>query len=112
MAGLKINPEDLEITHTKGSGPGGQNRNKRMTGIRLKHLPTGLVVMATERRSQEQNLQAAFERMEEKLERHFYVQPRRVKTKKTRGSQVRRVEEKKHRSSHKQMRRRVSSDES
>jgi protein subunit release factor A len=111
MPAFKLNEEDIEITHTKGSGPGGQNRNKRMSGIRLKHLPTGIVVMATERRSQEQNLHAAFERLEERLERHFYIKPKRVKTKKTRSSQARRVENKKHRASHKQLRRRVSFDE-
>ncbi len=90
--------EDLEITHTKGSGPGGQNRNKRMSGIRMVHLPTGITVMATERRSQEQNLSAAFERMAEKLAVFFYRAPKRVKTKKTHAAKKRTLQAKKHRS--------------
>jgi len=65
----KLNLSEVLISHLKGSGPGGQNRNKRMTGVRVKHLPTGLVVLATERRSQKQNLEAALSRLEGKLER-------------------------------------------
>ena len=101
----KLNPEDLEIVHTKGSGPGGQNRNKRMSGVRVTHLPTGLVAMATERRSQAQNLAAALERLEEKVERHFHVPTRRVKTKKTRSSDRRRLDSKSGHSQKKQNRR-------
>jgi len=89
-----ISANDVEITHYKGSGPGGQNRNKRMTGVRIRHLPTGIVAEATERRSQGQNLAAAWERLEEKLARHFFRPKKRVPTRKTRSSQVRRVEAK------------------
>jgi len=34
---------DLEIQATKGSGPGGQNKNKSKNMIRMKHIPTGFV---------------------------------------------------------------------
>ena len=90
-----IRDEDLEITHVKGSGPGGQNRNKRMSGVRVKHLPTGLVVTATERRSQEQNRVAALERLTSKLELLFHKPQVRVATKKTRGSVNKRLATKK-----------------
>lgn len=85
---------DVEITHVKGSGPGGQNRNKRQSGVRLVHLPTGITIWSTERRSQNQNLEAGMVRLEEKVARHFYKAPKRVKTKKTRGSQERRLKSK------------------
>lgn len=97
--------EDLEITHFKGSGPGGQNRNKRMTGVRIVHLPTGIVVTATERRSQGQNLEAAKERLAEKLAALFHKPIPRVATKRTRSSKVRRIEGKRHRSDIKRTRR-------
>jgi ribosome-associated protein len=93
---ISVKESDLEIVHLKGSGPGGQNRNKRQTGIRLTHLPTGIVVMATERRTQSENLRIAMERLEERLKAHFYRPPKRRPTKKTRGSQERRVDAKKH----------------
>lgn len=99
--------EELLVTHVRGSGPGGQNRNKRMSGIRIEHLPTGIVVMATERRSQAQNYSAAMERLEERLERFYHRDRPRVATKKTKGSQRRRVETKQRHSSVKRERRRV-----
>lgn len=102
---IPIREEDLEITHTKGSGPGGQNRNKRMSGVRVKHLPTGVVTNATERRSQAQNLAAALERIDEKVEKLFHKPAPRRNTKPTKGSKKRRVEAKKGRSQIKGMRR-------
>ncbi|MFI4860536.1 MAG: peptide chain release factor family protein [Phycisphaerales bacterium JB063] len=58
---------DCDVQRTRGSGPGGQNRNKVETAIRLTHRPTGLSVLATERRSQEQNRAAAVARLRVKL---------------------------------------------
>jgi protein subunit release factor B len=90
--------DDLEITHIRASGPGGQNRNKRMSGVRIRHLPTGLVVTATERRSQAQNLSVATRRLKERLQLLTKIPKKRVATRPTRGSQNQRLEEKKHRS--------------
>ena len=87
--------DEIEVTHVRGSGPGGQNRNKRMSGVRIKHIPTGIVVVATERRSQEQNRSAAMERLANKLEELFAVPKVRVKTKVSRSAQSKRVNQKK-----------------
>ncbi len=106
----KISPSDVEITHVKGSGPGGQNRNKRLSGVRLVHRPTGISVFSTERRSQTQNLNAGLERLEEKVARHYYRPPKRHKTRRTRSSQERRLNTKRHDSAIKSSRRRSHDD--
>jgi len=58
---------ELSWSFFKASGPGGQHRNKTETGVRLTHLPTGVTVSATERRSRERNRIMALERLMERL---------------------------------------------
>ncbi len=50
-------------TRTRGSGPGGQRRNKVETGAALHHEPTGVSAQAGERRSQEENKHVALKRL-------------------------------------------------
>jgi protein subunit release factor B len=87
------------------SGPGGQHRNKTESGVRLVHRPTGVVVTATERRSQHENRSHALARLRERLEKLSFVPKVRRPTKKTRGSQERRLTAKKQASQVKKLRR-------
>jgi peptide chain release factor 1 len=56
---LQIDPRDLEESFTRGSGKGGQHRNKTDTCVILKHLPTGIIVRIDGGRSQHINRQTA-----------------------------------------------------
>lgn len=96
---------DCTVEAIRAGGPGGQHRNKSYTGVRLSHVPTGLVAQATERRSRERNLDAAFDRMAELLERVQHRPKPRIATKPTRGSRERRFQDKVHQGAKKANRR-------
>lgn len=64
---ITINPNDLKIDTYKASGPGGQYVNKRMTAVRITHLPTGLVVTSQTERNLQQNRENALSILEAKL---------------------------------------------
>ena len=56
---IEINPGDLEWDTFRSGGHGGQNMNKVETGVRVRHIPSGIMVENTETRSQQDNRQRA-----------------------------------------------------
>ncbi len=56
---IEINPDDIEIDVYKSGGAGGQHVQKNSTAIRIRHLPTGVVVTCQNERSQLQNRETA-----------------------------------------------------
>jgi peptide chain release factor 1 len=64
---INISSSDLKIDTYKASGPGGQYVNKRMTAVRVTHLPTGLVITSQTERNLQQNRENALSILEAKL---------------------------------------------
>ena len=60
--------KDLEWQTIRGSGPGGQHRNKTETAVRVVHRPTGLSAIAQEERSQALNRKLALARLAQRLQ--------------------------------------------
>jgi hypothetical protein len=56
-----------EVDTYRASGPGGQKRNKTSSAVRLRHLPSSLIVIAEESRSQHENKSRALRRLRQAL---------------------------------------------
>ena len=93
---------DCDIEFTRAGGPGGQHRNKAETAVRITHRPSGVTVVASERRSQARNKMAALKRLADKLvaiEREQVLsrqRENRLATRPTKGANQRRLERKRH----------------
>lgn len=100
---------DVEVF--RSSGPGGQNVNRRETAVRLRHRPSGVVVVCQDERTQGRNKQIALARLRAKLEKVYRRRKPRIPTRKPRAAREREIQSKKRHGKKKQLRGRVRRDD-
>ena len=112
---LPESDEDLlrecEIETFRASGPGGQHVNKTESAVRLRHLPSGLVVTCREERSQHQNKAVCLHKLRKKVEQLNNRPAKRVPTRVPRSAKIHTLEAKARRSNIKQLRSKPHTDE-
>ena len=129
--GVSIPLSEIDVTHIRAPGPGGQNVNKVATAIHIRfdirasslsatakeqltaysdrriNQDGVVVIKASKFRSQEKNLQDGLERLRELIHSATFVQKRRRKTKPSRAAKRRRLEDKAKRAKTKSLRARI-----
>jgi protein subunit release factor B len=108
---LKKLLEQCDVETFRGSGPGGQHRNKTESAVRMTHRPTGIVRVASDERSQLLNRKIALERIWRALEARRRKPKPRVPTGPTKASKERRLAGKQLHAATKATRRKPASDD-
>ena len=95
----------------RAGGAGGQHQNRTESGVRITHLPSGLVATARESRSQHRNRQTALGRLREALEERDRAEKPRIETKVPKREKRRRLDDKRRRAQKKRLRRPPDAEE-
>ncbi|NOZ78012.1 MAG: peptide chain release factor-like protein [Acidobacteria bacterium] len=96
--------KEVEITVYQSHGPGGQHRNRTYSAVRVRHIPTGIIVTCADTRSQRRNRRIALERLRQKLIRLARRRRPRRPTRKPRSVRERELAAKKRRGHLKRLR--------
>ena len=104
--------DECDVTTFRAGGPGGQHQNTTDSAVRLRHRPTGIVVVCRSQRSQHQNRATCLRRLRERADRLNAEETRtpRTPTGVPRGERERRLADKAHRAAAKRRRGRPDSD--
>jgi ribosome-associated protein len=102
---------ECEAETFRSGGPGGQHVNKVETGVRLRHVPSGIVVTCREERSQYRNKMNCLRKLRDEAARLNHRPAKRVPTRRTRAARRRALEEKARRSRVKQLRSKPRADD-
>lgn len=70
---ISLTKKNFRIDTFRSGGPGGQNQNKRSTGVRIVHQASGAVGESREHRTQLENKKAAFKRLTEHPKMHVWI---------------------------------------
>ena len=112
---LPESDEDLlrecEVDTFRSSGPGGQHVNKTESAVRLKHVPSGIVVSSQEERSQHRNKVICLRKLRNKVAQLNFRPKKRVPTRIPGCAKKRTLQEKAQRSQIKRLRSKPSQDE-
>lgn len=115
MIKLPESDEDLlrecEVETFRSSGPGGQHVNKTESAVRLRHLPSGVVVTSQQERSQHRNKALCLQKLRKKIEKLNYRPTKRVPTRVPLSVKNRALEEKARRSKIKRLRSKPGTEE-
>lgn len=102
---------DCRVQVFRATGPGGQGVNTTDSAVRMRHLPSGIVVTSRESRSQYQNRQTCVAKLRREFAKRAQRPRKRKKTKPSAAAKRRRLADKRHRARQKADRRRPSWDE-
>jgi ribosome-associated protein len=115
MIKLPESDEDLlrecEVETFRSSGPGGQHVNKTESAVRLRHVPSGVVVTSQQERSQHRNKSLCLQKLRKRIEKLNYRPAKRVPTRVPPSVKNRTLEEKARRSQIKRLRSKPSTDD-